>query len=258
VAKPAARLLLLTDGIGWIDPNALPRTKQLLEQTVAAGVDWEVVDVRPDEVADPRLDALAKIGDGSGPQMVRHAQSGRAIAAELREALTGQRDVVARSVGMTVTFNPDAVESYRLIGHDSSIAGGLISGPLVADLHAGDAATALYEVELKPDGADSVATVDVSWQEPGNENVHHLKQSIGRLQFAPSWTETPLSLQLAALAAKTAEILRSSYFVPTGPRPLDQVAELADRANDALRSRDSFRQLRALIDAARAPRSPVR
>jgi Ca-activated chloride channel family protein len=257
-AKPSARLMLLTDGIGWIDPNLLPHTKQLLKETVAAGVAWEVVDVRPDQVADPRLEELAKIGSLEDGPSVRHAETCRAIARDLREALIGRRDVVARNVTMKVTFNPDAIETYRLIGHDPTTAGGLTSGPMEADLRGGETATALYEVELKPDGADNLATVEVMWQEPGSEDVHHRKQAISRLQFAPSWMETPLSVQLAALAAKTAEILRGSYFAPAGSRPLDQVAELADRANEALRSRESFRQLRSLIDAARPPRAPAR
>jgi Ca-activated chloride channel homolog len=257
-AQSSRRLLLLTDGIGWIDPNVLPQTKQLLKETVAAGVAWEVVDVRPDAVADPRLEELAKIGNMADGPSVRHAETDPAIVRKLREALIGRRDVVAQNVTMKVRFKPDAIETYRLIGHDPTTAGGLTSGPIEADLHAGEAATALYEVELKPDGADTVATAEVMWQEPGSDDVHHLEQSIGRLQFAPSWMETPLSLQLATLAAKTAEVLRASYFAPTGARPLDQIAEWADRANDALRSRESFRQLRALIDAARPPRAPAR
>jgi Ca-activated chloride channel homolog len=247
----ASRLLLLTDGVGWVDPSAMPRLKDLLKQTIAAGVSWQLVDVRPDEVSDSRLEELALVGG----QKVRHAETGRAIARELREALIGRRDVVAAGVKIKVVFNPEAIESYRLVGYDPTTAGGLISGPLEGDLRAEEATTALYEVELKPDGPETVATVEVTWHESGTEEVHHLKQPIGRLQFAPSWMESPLSLQLAALAAETAEVLRGSYFAPNGARPLDQVADLADRANAALQGSESFKDLTALLSAARAPKS---
>jgi Ca-activated chloride channel family protein len=252
--KLSSRLVLVTDGLGWIDPAAMPRLKGLLERTVASGVSWQVVDVRPDEVSDSRLEELAVVGH----RKVRHAETGRAIARELHEALIGRRDVVAAGVSIKVTFNPDAIETYRLIGYDPTTAGGLISGPLEGDLQAGEATTSLYEVELKPDGAETVATVEVTWHDVGTEEIHHLKQPIGRLQFAPSWMESPLSLQLAVFAAETAEILRGSYFTPSGTRPLDQVAELADRANTALQGSESFKDLKALLNAARASRSAGR
>ena len=253
IEKPSSRLLLLTDGVGWIDPSAMPRLKSLLKQTMAAGVSWQVVDVRPDEVSDSRLEELALVGG----QKVHHAETGRAIARELREALIGRPDVVAAGVRIKVVFNPDAIESYRLIGYDPTTAGGLISGSLEGDLQAEEATTALYEVELKPDGPETVATVEVTWHESGSEEVHRRKQPIGRLQFAPSWMESPLSLQLAALAAETAEVLRASYFAPNGARPLDQVAELGDRANAALQGSESFKDLTALLSAARAPKAAV-
>jgi len=51
-----------------------------------------------------------------------------------------------------VTFNPAAVSRYRLIGHELNTDGGLSGASLQEDLRSGQAATALYEVELKPDG----------------------------------------------------------------------------------------------------------
>lgn len=245
--RRASRLLLLTDGLGWIDPAAMPRIKDLIKKTVGAGIAFHVVDVRPDEVSDPRLEELAV----AGGKKLRRAPTTRSIVRELREALVGGSDIVAAGVSIKVTFNPEAIETYRLIGFDPSLAGGLVSGPLEGDLRSGEATTALYEVELKPDGAATVATVEVTWHEPGTEEVHRLKQPIGRLQFAPSWIESPLSLQLAAIAAETAETLRRSYFIPAGGRPLDQVAEFADRANAALQESESFQDLQAVLAAAR-------
>jgi Ca-activated chloride channel homolog len=250
----SARLVLLTSGIGWIDSAAIPRVVKSLKETAAAGIRFRVVDVRPDEVDDPRLEELARAAGRADDSEVRHAPTRRAIARELHEALAGRHDVAAAAVSIKVKFNPDAIESYRLVGHDPLAGGGLVSGLVEGDLCSGEATTALYEVELKPEGPDAVATVEVSWHEPGTEEVRHLKQTIGRLQFAPSWTEAPLSLQLSTLAVETAAILRGSSFAPTGARPLDQVAELADRANPLLQTRESFLELRSLLDMARAAR----
>jgi Ca-activated chloride channel family protein len=248
------RLVLLTGEIGWIDPASIPQIIKPLRDAAGAGVAVRVVDVRPDEVDDPSLNELARAGGRSGDSDVRHAPTSRAIARELREALFGRRDVAAAGVTIKVKFNPDAVESYRLVGHDPLSAGGLISGPLEGDLRSGESSTVVYEVELKPDGPDTVATVEISWHEPGTEQVRHMKQSVGRLQFVPSWTEAPVSLQLATLAAETAAILRGSSFAPTGARPLDQVTDLAERANPLLQTRESFQELKSLLELARAAR----
>jgi hypothetical protein len=249
-----SRLVLLTGGMVWLDPASIPAATKLLREVATAGVAFRVVDVRPDEVDDPTLEELAQAGGRAGDPELRHAPTSRAMARELREALFGRRDVAAASLNIKIKFNSEAVESYRLVGHDPVSAGGLMSGPLEADLRSGEAATVLYEVELKPDGPDAIATVEVTWHEPGTEQVRRTTQTIGRLQFVPSWTEAPLSLQLATLAAETAAILRGSSFAPTGPRPLDQVADLADRANPLLQSRESFQELKSLLELARAAR----
>jgi Ca-activated chloride channel homolog len=252
-AQPS-RLILLTGGIDWLDPAAIPQTVKLLRDTAAAGIMFRVVDVRPDEVNDSSLEELARAGGRAGDSEVHHAPTTRALSRELREALFGRRDVAAASVNIKIKFNPEAVESYRLVGHDPLAAGGLVSGPLEGDLRSGEAATVLYEVELKPDGPNAIANVEISWHEPGSEQIRHMTQTIGRLQFVPSWTEAPLSLQLATLASETAAILRGSSFAPAGPRPLDQVADLADRTNPLLQSRESFQELKWLLESARAAR----
>ncbi len=206
--KRASRLLLVTNGALHVEAAASGRLRRLLGDAIAAGVAWQVVNVRSDGVSDPELDALAAVGG----RAIRHVGTLRDLSWQLRDAAVGRSQVVAARVSWKVTFSPDAVESYRLIGHEPSLAGGLASGPLEGELRSGEAATALYAVELKGDGGETVATVDISWFEPGSsKEEHHLRQVIGRQQFAPSWAETPLSLQMAAVAAETAEILRGSY-----------------------------------------------
>ncbi len=244
------RLVLLTDGLIRVDSATLARSKKLLAPALAAGVALEVIDVRADVVANPQLRELAQVASVE----VRHAPTLHDLNGRLRAAIAGRNQVVADSVSLKVNFNPEAVESYRLIGHDATSIAGLEPGQLEGELRAEEAATALYVVELKPDGSDDVATVELSWREPGSEQVHRIKQPVGRLQFAPSWMETPLSLQTAAIAAETAEILRGSYYLQNVPRALDQVADLARQANPALQNRASFFQLKSLIDAARAAR----
>ncbi len=245
--KRGARLLLITSGSLHLDDAAAGRVKVLLTNAVGARIGFQTLCVRSGGVADTQLESFAAIGGRS----IGHVATLHDLTWQLRDAAVGRLEVVASRVSMKVTFT-DAVASYRLIGHEPTV-GGLSSGPLEAELRTGEAATALYQVELKPDGGDMVATVDVQWSEPGaSTEVHHLRQAVSRQQFAPSWSETPLSLQMATIAAETAEVLRGSFFAAQGPHALDGVAELAQRANPALQTRPSFVQLKSLVDRARA------
>ncbi len=154
-------------------------------------------------------------------------------------------------VSLKVTFHPDAVAEYRLIGHEATDLGGLTGAPLEATLKSGETATALYELELKPDGPEQVALVEVSWLDPDTKKIVKSAQTISRQQFVPSWREMPLSLQMAALAAETAEILRGSPYTPSATHSLDQVAGWAGQVNPALASRPGFVRLKQFIDEAR-------
>jgi hypothetical protein len=158
---------------------------------------------------------------------------------------------------MKVTFKPDAVAKYRLLGHEATSIAGLISSSVEVDLRSGEAATGLFEVELKPDGGDTLATVEVTWHNPTSGAVEKEVQSVSRFQHSPSFYQAPMSLQLAALAAETAEILRDSIFAPANSHTLSGVAELGAQLSPRLRSRPSFDKLMTLVEQAQRSQ-PVR
>ncbi len=238
---------MLTGGLLTLEGQSLAQTKQRMTAASAAGAQWDVINIRQDELYDESWLELAAVGG----HPVRHAASEESLYQRLLETLAGRSQVVAGSVSLKVVFDPEAVGRYRLVGHEATGAGGLSGGPLEADLRAGQAATAIFEVELKPDGAQHVATVEVAWREPGVEQIHRVKQEVVRMEFAPSWREDALPLQLATLAAATAEVLRGSYFAPAGVRGLDQVAELANQANPQLALRPSYVRLKQFLERAR-------
>jgi len=240
-------MVLIADGLDPIDDRSLPRLRSLLHQAIDAGVKWEMIGLGQDAECSPQWDELAEIGGHT----VRHANTADELFQRLSETLAGQSQVVAASVEMKVTFNPDAVSRYRLIGHELNSDGGLSGASLQEDLRSGQAATALYEVELKPDGPTDVAFVEVSWRDPVGDVPRHIRQPVGRLQFLTSWRECALPLQTAAVAALAADVLRSSNLLPANARVLDQVAGLAADMNPALANRSSVIRLKQLIGQAR-------
>jgi hypothetical protein len=80
------------------------------------------------------------------------------------------------------------------------------------DLHSGQAGTVLYELELLPGKEPEIAVAQLQWREPRNGTPRQLSRRITRAQFVSSPAEVPLSLQMAAIAAGAAEVLRKSPF----------------------------------------------
>jgi len=156
---------------------------------------------------------------------------------------------------LKVVFNPKTVRAYRLLGHE---AGATTVRP-EADFCAGQSATALYEVRLGPGGGKDVATVELTWRPAGGGATRYATARVHRDRFAPSLIEAPSSLQAAAVAAETAEVLRESFFVGrrvrSRPGSLRAVLELAKHLDTQLRERPSFVEFLSTVQQAAKVRS---
>ena len=240
--------VLLTDGLTELDDGTANRIEQRLAEAAERGIVLHVIDLGQDEQAeepDSQLARFARSGGGG----VHPAANADQIGWALREVLTGKSQLVAADARLKVVFNPTTVVAYRLLGHEP----GAKTAPLQADFHAGQSATALYELQLRPNSWGHVATVKLTWKPPAGGEIRHASRGIRRSQFTPSFVEAPLSLQAAALAAQTAEVLRDSVFVRNRPRPgtLANVLELAREVDTRLYRWPSFVEFISLIEQAR-------
>jgi Ca-activated chloride channel family protein len=219
------RVVLVTDDLGDLPASSVARLTEFIQSSAQSQVGLDVIDVAAHgepSAADKRLARLAQAGGGA----VYRAEGADAIRFAALEILTGQSPVVAVDARLSVQFNPRAVQRYRLLGHEADAVGGMVAGKLGAVLRAGEAATALFELELNPKGGDEIATAELVWTDPASGEENRIgPQRISRLQFATSILESPLSLQRAAIAAETAEVLRLSTFAPAPLRGLRQILE---------------------------------
>ncbi len=254
VSAAHTQLVLLTDGIAAPDDAASQSLQRDLQDAAGRGQFLHVIDVRQEETIDQELNRLAATAADTVASKyagtVRHADAPSAIRWLLVEIVAGKPQVVVAQAAMKVTFKPDAVAMYRLIGHEATSVVGLMSTTIETDLRTQEAATGLFEVVLKPGGGETVATVELTWRDVAGGQQQAIRQTISRFQFAPSFHESPLSLQLAALAGETAEILRDSYFAPPNSHSLDEVARLARELNPRLQKRESFVRLLQLVERA--------
>jgi len=161
--------------------------------------------------------------EGQGPLAVRadlaqcpwsagHVLLRVAVQAGVGQAETGADQIVACDARVVVTFNPDAVASWRLIGFDGAMADQAGQGEQIA---AGRQATALYELVPASKAAQgggaglaAACAVLVEYKLPEGDGVRLITVSPGGP--AVRFEEAPEDFRFAATVAGFGMILRNS------------------------------------------------
>ncbi len=237
------RVVFITAG-GSLEGARLDSARETLLALTAGGARWDYVELS------------AGGNDDAWQELMRDAR-GRAatvnsadeLFAVCFEALAGRGSKVANGVSMRVRFNPQAVTSYRLLGHEAATLTGDASDPLVVDLHADQTATCMYELWLKPGGKGDPVMIELSWVNPAGGQPQRRVLPVRSSQFASSFAQAPSWLQQGVVAARTAEFLRSSHYVPNSRR-LGQLLELASEVETKAARSPEFRGLVRLIEQA--------
>ena len=241
------RLVLISDGLREATPAVMEQLSSMAADLAMADMPVDVMQVLPLQASiDTGLRTLAQAGEGR----LYPAESAEAIRSALVELVAGPNQVVARGAKLSIEFLPAVVAEYRLVGHEPNGSGGLLGGPLEVNLYAGQTATALFEVKLKPTGGDEVATAVLTWTDAQTGKQQTLRQKISRLQFATSVLESPVSLQRAAVAAQAAEVLRLSRSSSARTSGLRRLAQHANQLPTHTRRDPAFKQMLSLIDVA--------
>ena len=248
------RLVVLTASRPLLARPDADGLRQMFVEAAKGDLRFEVCDLTQEESPNAAWVDLA----GSAACTVRRPQGPDQLRWALVEALTGDRSLAATEVKLHVDFNPRAVAAYRLIGHESTSFGGLLPASLETDLHAGQAAAALFEVWLYPNEEDDVASLRVQWTVPGEGTTRQAgPQRVSRLQFATAFEGSAVSLQASAIAVEAAEVLKQAfnfrllapnrYGYEPKPSGLGHVLDRARGVAPGLAEQPQFRRLIALL-----------
>jgi Ca-activated chloride channel homolog len=241
------RVVLCTDGVannGATDPQALLRQ---VKHRATAGIDLMALGFGMGNYNDALLQRLADEGDGQYAYIDDLAEARRFF---LRD-LTGLLQTVARDARAQVEFDPRRVESYRLLGYEKrDLADEDFRDDRVdaGEVNAGQTVTALYELRLSF-GEGPIGVVRVRYQDPETRAPSEVHREIGDASADAGFDDAPARLQLTVLAARFAEHLRRSRFVPPSER-LESLVQLADRLPPAALRREDARDLVGLVRAA--------
>jgi Ca-activated chloride channel family protein len=248
------RVILASDGVANVGSTDAADILRRVRPDAALGIQLVTVGVGMGNYNDVLMERLADDGDGFYAY-VNGLDDARVL---FGERLTSTLDTVALDARAQVEFDPNVVESYRLIGYENrALADDQFRDDRVAAgaIGAGHASTALYALRLAGEGEGSgrIATVRLRWTDPGTGEIEEASRDVGLAAIAPSFRETDPAFQLDAIVAAAAERFRQSRWA--AGYDLEDVVAVADEASSDLPRTDEVHQLLAVLqEAARIER----
>ena len=141
------RVVILSDGDANVGATSWEDMLEQIKRHANRGVTLSTIGFGQGNYQDTLMEQLANKGDGNNYYVDSQKESDRIF----QDKLTGTMITVARDTKIQVEFNPDAVESYRLIGYENrDIADKDFRNDRVdaGEVGSGHSVTALYEVVL--------------------------------------------------------------------------------------------------------------
>lgn len=242
------RIVLLTDGaanLGDADPEALSKRVEALRQN---GIAFDACGIIADGLGDSVLEALTRKGDGRYTLLHSAEEADAAFAGKLAGAFRP----AAKDVKVQVRFNPARVGRYRLIGfeqHRLKTEDFRNDAVDAAELAAEEAAVALYQVEVLPEGEGELGEVSVRFLETSTGQRVERSWVLGYVaQPVPFARATP-SMQLAGSAAFLAEKLRGGALA--GQVRLEEFAPVVEGLAGAYPESERVREFITMFRQAR-------
>jgi Ca-activated chloride channel family protein len=208
------RIIMCSDGVantGTTDPDELLRK---IKDFADMGITLTTVGVGMGNYNDILLEKLGDKGNGHYAYIDDLEEASRVFI----ENLTGNLEVIARDVKIQVDFDPETVESYRLLGFenrdvaDSKFRDDREDG---GEIGAGHEVTALYEIKLNRRfdfSGNLLGRIFIRFKDAKGREVSEINRPIVWKDINQRFYATSTSFRLAAAAAEFAEILKGTYW----------------------------------------------
>jgi Ca-activated chloride channel family protein len=206
-----------------------------------------------DNYNDTLLERLADKGNGNYAYIDTLEEAQRLFI----DRLTATLDVIARDAKIQVDFNPDVVKAYRQIGYeDRQVANQDFRNDNVGggELGPGHTVTAMYEIYLKPGATGRLATLQLRWKDPKNDNVSEINGNLNTWDMKDRFENADPHFQLAVAVAQFAEILRNSPY--TRGQDLSSVQSIISGLRNKLGEDPDVNEFISLVDQASRLFSP--
>lgn len=244
LANGVNRVILCSDGVANVGRTGPDEILRQIEDYKQRGIYLTTVGFGMGNYNDVLMEELADKGDGQYAYVGDLDEAHRFFV----EQLTGTLQVVAKDTKVQVTFDPEQVATYRLVGYENRVMANQEfrnDARDAGDMGAGQTVTALYEVTLKGDSS-YLGSVSVRYKNP--ENGEPIEQSFD-IRRSAIYTRPSAHLLWTASVAEFAGILaRSPWAAETR---LETVRQSARQAAADLGMPESHQPLLEMIEQAR-------
>jgi Ca-activated chloride channel family protein len=243
------RVVLASDGVanvGTTDPEGILR---LIADDAARGINLVTVGVGMGNYNDVLLEQLADQGDGFYAYVDDLDEAHRIFVQDLTATL----QTAAQDARVQVEFNPEVVQSYRLIGFENRAMADQEFRNDYADageIGAGHTVTALYEVRLHeqyPSG--TMGVVRLRWLHPESGEAREFEQFFGSENLYEGFEWASPRFQQDVFVARYAELLRFNSWDQSLALSLEDLVSRAAALRGDLDD-DSFNEFVELVDRA--------
>jgi Ca-activated chloride channel family protein len=249
--KGVNHVVLCSDGVANVGQTEADLVLKAVAADKKQGITITCVGVGYGSYNDAFLESLANRGDGSYVFLDSVSQGQRVFVEQLSATL----HTVAKDARIQVSFNPDRVRRYRLIGYENrDIEDKRFRDDTVdaGEVGSGQCSTALYELELtgqqSADQGEGLGTVFVRYRNADSGEMEEISSSLKNSIVKRRKVASSPRFYLAAAASQFAEILRQSEHARNGS--LKDVLTIAEKVSLALPLDRDVRELVELIRKA--------
>jgi len=254
------RVILATDGDFNVGPSNTEALKALIKEKKRSGVGLTILGFGMGNYNDQMLESISNAGDGNAAYIDTLQEAQKVLVEEIGSTL----NTIARDTKIQIEFNPEIVNSYRLVGYENRLLNkeDFKNDRIDAgDVGAGHTVTALYEIVLnEPLRYTSVQTralqfnnelafLKLRYKRPDEESSIEMQHAIASDDHHQQLNRTSDNFRFAAAVAGFGQRLRNSDSL--GDYSYPEISQLAQqsRGNDTFGYRAEFIQLVNLADS---------
>ena len=228
------RVVVLSDGDANVGPASHQGILKTIAQHAGQGITLSTIGFGTGNYKDTLMEQLADKGDGNYHYCDSMAEAEKVFGKDL----AGTIRTIARDVKIQVEFDPQAVLAYRLVGYENrDVADRDFRNDAVdaGEVGSGHRVTALYDLLLRDDAGEHLATVRLRAKPPGKDAAaSEWFTSLTRSSLRDEFAGTSRDYRLATGAAGFADKLRGSqYMEEVGYRQVAAVVRDALRPGHA-------------------------
>ena len=167
------RVVLATDGDFNVGISDTKKLESFIKEKAKSGVYLSVFGVGIGNLKSEKMEALALNGNGTASYLDSPTEARRALV----EQIGGTMQTVAKDVKAGITFDPDYVQSYRLIGYENKLMTEEEFNNTEKDageLGSGHTVTVTYELKLTDKAfvaGENIGAVEIHYKPTENSNT---------------------------------------------------------------------------------------